>query len=76
MTTTDATGKTIKLTYPDGLVSWLCRYKSSYGGAKSEGTDLVAQNSSTVFNMLFKMIGSLRYMLRDTLETAFGALFR
>lgn len=76
MTTTDATGKTIKLTYPDGLVSWLCRYKSSYGGAKSEGTDLVAQNSSTVFNMLFKMIGSLRYMLRDTLKTAFGALFR
>ncbi|MBQ6263820.1 MAG: hypothetical protein IJK60_00025 [Clostridia bacterium] len=76
MVTTDATGKTVKLTAPDGLISWLCRYKSAYGGEKTQGTNLVEQNSSTVFDMLFKMLGSLRYMFRDTLKTAFSAFAR
>ena len=74
MVTTDATGKTVKLTAPDGLISWLCRYKSTYSGGKSEGTNLVEENSSTVFDMLHKMIGALRYMFTDTIKTALSAL--
>ncbi|MBQ9552669.1 MAG: hypothetical protein IJU96_07880 [Clostridia bacterium] len=30
--TTDATGREIELTSPDGVVSWLCRYTSDYAG--------------------------------------------
>ena len=76
MTTTDATGKTVKLTAPDGLISWLCRYKSSYDGKEIKGTSLVDENESTVFDMLHKMIGALRFMLRDTIKTALSALSR
>ena len=76
MTTTDATGKTIKLTAPDGLISWLCSYKSTYSGEKTEGTKLVEENSSTVFDMLGKMIGALRYMFTDTIKSALAGLAR
>ena len=37
MSTVNALGETVTLTYPDGMISWLCSHTSDYNGEASEG---------------------------------------
>ena len=47
MKTIDGNGKTVKLTYPDGMISWLSRYTSEYDGTPIEGTGNLTDEDST-----------------------------
>lgn len=38
MSTVDGTGKTVKLTYPNGMISWLSQFTSDYDGTPIAGT--------------------------------------
>ncbi|MBQ6467645.1 MAG: hypothetical protein IJJ61_06845 [Clostridia bacterium] len=68
MVTTDAKGNEVKLVYPNGLISWLCSFTSSYSGGDVEKTNLVEENDSTVLDMGKRMIKAIKFMLRDTLK--------
>ena len=37
MTTVNGKGETVELTYPDGMISWLCSHTSDYNGEASTG---------------------------------------
>ena len=75
MSTTDANGKEIKLTYPDGLISWLCKYRSSYNGADLKKTALVDENDSRVVDMGIRILKGLRFEIGDTLRAVNKKLF-
>lgn len=74
MTTCDANGKEIKLTYPDGLISWLCRYRSSYSGAALNKTSLVEENDSRVIDMGVRILKGLKYEVRDTFRAVIAVI--
>ena len=74
MVTTDATGKEVKLTYPNGLISWLCSYTSEYDGSDVKPTNLVEENTSTVFDMAGRMIKALACMFEDTIKSGIKSI--
>ncbi|MBQ2903159.1 MAG: hypothetical protein IJE48_02045 [Clostridia bacterium] len=47
MTTVNGLGENVELSYPDGMISWLCSHTSDYDGAKGEGSGNVGINDST-----------------------------
>lgn len=63
MTTIDGTGAEIKLTYPNGMISWLSSFKSDYDGKPIDGMGNLSDVSSTdnmVANLSFvEIIGIL-----------------
>jgi len=64
MTTIDATGEEITLTYPDGMISWLSSFKSDYDGKPIDGMGNL-DNISSTDNMIALM----------SLAEFFGTLF-
>ncbi|MBR6361641.1 MAG: prolyl oligopeptidase family serine peptidase [Clostridia bacterium] len=74
MTTCDANGKEIKLTYPDGLISWLCKYRSSYSGADLKITNLVEENDSKVIDLGIRILKGLKYEVADTFRAVVKTL--
>lgn len=70
MSTVNGLGEEVTLTYPNGMISWLCSHTSDYDGAPSEGKgnlenasgidSLVGQmDFMTFFRILFEAITSL-----------------
>lgn len=70
MTTVDGNGRTVKLTYPDGMISWLSSFKSDYDGKVIDGVGNIANIAQTdnmtanitfieFFEILFDMIISI-----------------
>ncbi len=63
MTTIDGNGNEIKLTYPDGMISWLSSFSSDYDGKPIDGMGNLSNISSTdnmVANMsVMEFIGIL-----------------
>ena len=73
MKTIDGNGKTVKLTYPDGMISWLSSYTSDYDGTPIEGTGNLTDEDNTdnfisntvsittiilnIFKLLLRMLG-------------------
>ncbi|MBR2869716.1 MAG: hypothetical protein IKB88_11730 [Clostridia bacterium] len=47
MSTVNGKGETIELTYPDGMISWLCSHTSDYNGTPIEGTGNITAEHST-----------------------------
>lgn len=47
MTTVNGKGEEVKLTYPDGMISWLTSHTSDYDGSKGEGTGNIGPDDST-----------------------------
>ncbi len=47
MTTVNGIGETVTLTYPDGMISWLCSNTSDYDGTPCEGTGNIKPDSHT-----------------------------
>lgn len=47
MKTIDGNGNTVKLTYPDGMISWLSSYTSEYDGEPIDGTGNLTEEDST-----------------------------
>ena len=76
MVTTDAGGNEITLASPDGLISWLCSFTSSYTGEDVEKTKLVEENDSTVFDMGVRILKGLKYEIRDTFRAVTDAIFK
>lgn len=72
METTDANGETVKLEYPDGLISWLCSYRSDYNGQPTDSTGLCEQNRESMGLMVLNILKSIFLMFAD----AVGSLFR
>ncbi|MBP3330088.1 MAG: alpha/beta hydrolase fold domain-containing protein [Clostridia bacterium] len=70
MTTQNALGEEVTLTYPDGMISWLSSHTSDYDGKVIEGTGNITDDLSTdnmaahlticeFFKILFNMVLSL-----------------
>ena len=74
MTTCDANGKEIKLTYPDGLISWLCKYRSSYSGKDLKKTNLVEENNSKVIDLGIRILKGLKFEVRDTFRAVIAVI--
>ncbi len=51
MTTVNGLGENVVLTYPDGMISWLCSHTSDYNGEKSEGKGNI-ENADGTDNIL------------------------
>ena len=47
MTTVDGVGEEVKLTYPDGMISWLYSQTSEYEGGVIEGTGNITETDKT-----------------------------
>ena len=72
--TTDATGKEITLTSPDGIVSWLCQYTSAYDGEKLTQNDTLKKHPDKEFEIVGKMIKALIPLAFDAIKTFFSDL--
>ena len=70
MTTVNGLGEEVKLTYPNGMISWLTSHTSDYDGTPIEGTGNITPDDSTdnlidisgigeFFELLFNAIKSL-----------------
>ncbi len=68
MTTTDGNGSTVTLTYPDGMISWLCQFTSNYDGTKAtDKGNLEAESTEDE--------GEEKLSLCDRVRNFFKALF-
>lgn len=47
MTTVNGKGEEVKLTYPDGMISWLTSHTSEYDGASGKGTGNISSDDRT-----------------------------
>ncbi len=54
MTTVNGKGEEVKLTYPNGMISWLSSFKSDYNGKVIDGTGNIT-NSINTDNMVAEM---------------------
>ena len=72
MKTYGTDGEEIKLTYPDGLISWLNGFTSGYNGSDLKNTDLVEQNTSTLWDMGKRILKGIRFEIGDTFRALFG----
>ena len=70
--TTDATGRTIELRSPEGVVSWLCRYTSAYAGEEQTPTDALSGNPDKGYEIVGKMMKALFPLAADAIKTFFG----
>ena len=70
MTTVNGLGEEVKLSYPDGMISWLTSHTSEYDGVPIKGTGNITPDTQTdnlinidgigeFFEILFKAIASL-----------------
>lgn len=72
METFGTDGEKIKLTYPDGLISWLNGFTSSYTGDDVASTNLVEENTSTVWDMGKRILKGIGYEIADTFRALSG----
>lgn len=75
MVNTDAAGNKITLTYPDGLISWLCSYTSDYDGSVIENNGCCERNNYSS-DMISAVLGALVCVVRDMFLDMFGSLFK
>ena len=47
MSTVNGKGEAVELSYPDGMISWLCSHTSDYDGTPIEGTGNITADHST-----------------------------
>lgn len=69
--TTDATGKEIELTSPDGVISWLCQYTSNYDGKETKFTDLAKDNNSSIMKLGGRIIYAVFMAFVETVKAVF-----
>lgn len=52
LSTVDGNGNEVTLSYPNGMISWLCTYTSDYDGTPAEGMGNLenAENTDSLFN--------------------------
>ena len=70
MTTVNALGEEIELTYPNGIISWLNNYSSDYDGTALEAKPIPAQTVKTTLSMAKNIITALFKMLVSTVKAA------
>ncbi len=71
MTTVNGLGEEVKLTYPNGMISWLSQFASEYDGTPA--TD--SGNMGNVQRSLFNYIYSFFKRILDSLRAAFENIF-
>ena len=69
MTTLNANGEEITLTYPDGMISWLNGYVSSYDGGAIESTGLCEKNSESTGIMVLNILKAVLFGAFDLFGT-------
>ncbi len=75
MTTVNGLGEEVKLTYPDGMISWLDAHTSDYDGAKGIGTGNIKDGDNTDLLLTAETISFFFENLFETIRTAFENLF-
>lgn len=75
MVTYDASGAKVKLTSPDGLISWLCSYTSDYHGQDLVKAEFTYEGGSTL-TMVTRMLSAIGAMFKDTLTSAFKMIIK
>ena len=73
--TTDANGSVIDLAYPDGVVSWLCRYTSGYAGEALSPNGTLETNPDEGYDRLRNVLRALLPLVRDAVRTFFAGLW-
>ncbi len=73
--TTDANGGTVVLASPDGVVSWLCRFTSDYGGEALEPNGTLDGNPDGGYGGADRILGTLFPLIADAIRTFFGGLW-
>ena len=72
MTTINGLGETVVLTYPDGMISWLCAHTSDYDGAPSEGKGNAGEldNTDSIISLsnIFEFFRSLIETIKNLLK--------
>ena len=73
--TTDAAGNEIALKSPDGVVSWLCRHTSRYGGEPMEANGTLEGNPDKGGLKTENLIRALFPLVFDAIRTFFKDIF-
>ncbi len=69
MTTVNGKGEEVKLTYPDGMISWLCSHTSDYNGEPSVGTgNLSAVGSTGNLTAAMSLIEFFRTLIKAIID--------
>ncbi len=70
MSTVNGLGEEVTLTYPDGMISWLCSHTSDYNGEASEGKGNLegVRNMSNMIGVqgILDFFKTLFYAIKDT----------
>lgn len=77
MSTVDGLGNPVKLTYPNGMISFLSSYSSDYDGSPSEGSGNLVLDSSNLFSLdtigkIVELILTFVQKLLHVLDIFFG----
>ena len=70
--TENAKGEKIEVTSPDGIISWLCSYRSSYNGKNAEFTDLLKDNDENLLKFGSSILRAVGLAFADTVKAIFG----
>ncbi len=73
--TTDANGAAVELTYPNGMVSWLCGHTSGYAGGETAPNGTLETNPDTGYPRVKRILKTLRPLLADAIKTFFADLW-
>jgi predicted esterase len=69
--TTDAIGAEVTLTFPDGVISWLCAHTSAYAGEGTAPNGTLEGNPDEGYNRMNNILRTLRPLLKDAIRTFF-----
>lgn len=65
MSTVDGNGKSVTLTYPNGMISWLSAHSSEYGGAQDDsGTD-----SDSILSFIRESFGKFIQAIKNAISS-------
>jgi predicted esterase len=70
--TTDANGKEIELKNPDGVVKWLCGFRSDYTGEKAGPNGTLEGNPDEGYGRMTRIIKTLFPIIGDAVKTFFA----
>ena len=70
--TTDAAGREITLTYPNGVVSWLCGHTSDYAGEPTEPNGTLAGNPDEGYDRVRNILRALFPLVKDAVKSFFS----
>ena len=65
MTTENGLGETVTLTYPNGMISWLSQFESSFDGSVAEDAGNFGMPMRSLFNLIYSFFEKIFTALRE-----------